>query len=303
MYFTQLPDHTKPGFNEQLHFSRFQNQNIIFNAWSKQAGCDNHVGCLSFKTVLAGEECYGIGGRQIAVRPGQFLILNDDQPYSCRIHKNTSARILSLFFKKEFAREVFADTTRGDAASIDDPDPAGKDSIEFFQTLYPVEPELQRQLNSFLLHLDIQDYNGDATDEYFIFFLRHLIRTHRSQLTHAARVNALKPVTRREIFKRLCIAKDLLQSSYGEPLDLRTIAKAACLSTPQLVRQFRAAFNTTPHRYLVNLRLDHAARLLKTSTLPVLEIAGQCGFEDPSAFCRAFKTAHGLQPERYRKHQ
>src|SRR5689334_20754358 len=106
MYFTQLPDHSRPDFDEARHFSRFKKQNIVFNAVSTQAGCDNHIGCLSFKTVLKGEEWYGIDGRNIAVRPGQFLILNDDQPYSCHINKHTPARIISIFFKKEFASAV-----------------------------------------------------------------------------------------------------------------------------------------------------------------------------------------------------
>ena len=56
MYFTQLPDHSIPGFDEQAHFDRFKKQNMIFNAFSRQSHCPNHVGCLSIKTALAGEE-------------------------------------------------------------------------------------------------------------------------------------------------------------------------------------------------------------------------------------------------------
>jgi AraC family transcriptional regulator len=301
MYFTQLPDHNRPDFDEQLHFSRFRKQNIIFNALSTQAGCDNHIGCLSFKTVLNGEEWYGIDGRRIAVRPGQFLILNDDQPYSCRIHGREPARILSVFFKREFARGVFKDTISSEASSLDDPSNTCDTTIGFFQTLYEVDDDLRFQLDAFIAHLDTRSCNSDATDEYLIFFLRHLIRTHRSELTRAATIKALKPATRAEIFKRLCIAKDLLHSCYHDPLDLQTLSRTACLSIPQLVRQFRAAFHTTPHRYLVNLRLGHAARLLANSTLPVREITWQCGFEDASAFCRAFRSAYGAQPETYRK--
>ena len=300
MYFTQLPDHNRPGFDERLHFSRFSKQNIVFNALGTQAGCDNHIGCLSFKTVLSGEEEYGIDGRHIAVRPGQFLILNDDQPYSCRIQGREPARIVSVFFKKEFAGEVFNDASGDEATSLDNPQNRPTAPIEFFQTLYPIDPVLCHQLDAFIKELDTQSYNSDATDEYLIFFLRHLLQTHRSELTRAARVKALKPSTRKEIFKRLCIAKDLLHTSYHQPLDLETLSSTACLSIPQLVRQFRAAFHTTPHRYLVRLRLDNAARLLTTTALPIRDITWQCGFENPSAFARAFKSAYKTQPENYR---
>src|SRR5882724_5501463 len=74
MYFTSLPDHTKPGFDEQAHFGKFKTHNVIFNALSSGVHCDHHVGCLSLKTVLQGEEWYGVNHRHVALRPSQFLI-------------------------------------------------------------------------------------------------------------------------------------------------------------------------------------------------------------------------------------
>jgi len=295
MYFTQLPDHSRPDFDENLHFSRFRKLNIVFNAVSTQAGCDKHIGCLSFKTVLQGEEWYGIDGRNIAVRPGQFLILNDDQPYSCHINKNTPARIISIFFKNEFASAVLMDA--GNAS----PDNPTNPSIEFFQTLYDIDPNLRQQLHAFITHLDTFGYNNDAVNEYLVFFLHHLIRTHRSELSRAANINALKPATRTEIYKRLNIAKDLLHSSYHEPINLESLSEASCLSVPQLVRHFHTAFHETPHRYLKTLRLRHAAEKLTNTTTPIQEITWQCGFDDSSAFCRAFKSAFGATPQTYRQ--
>jgi AraC-like DNA-binding protein len=300
MYFTQLPDHESPGFDEQLHFSRFKKHNIIFNAKSKTAHCDEHVGCLSFKTVLAGEEWYGIGNRQLAVRPGQFLILNDDQPYSCRIQKQETTKVFSVFFKREFANAVLKDSTTTDAALLDDPGTNTTRQPEFFQTLYPIETPLRQQLSTFITHLQANNYTPDTIDEHLVFLLSRLIQTQRSEGAKTAKVNALKESTRLEIFKRLCIAKDLLHSKYKEPLDLETLSTAACLSIPQLIRQFRTVFHETPHRYLVKLRLQEAARLLKDTTIPIQEITWRCGFEDPSAFGRAFKTAFGAPPEKFR---
>jgi AraC-like DNA-binding protein len=303
MYFTQLPDHSRQDFDENLHFSRFKRQNIVFNAVSTQARCDSHIGCLSFKTVLEGEEWYGINGRNIALRPGQFLVLNDDQPYSCRIQPGSRTRILSIFFKREFAGDVFKDATHTETVSLDDPFAIHSGPIEFFQTLLPIDPKLNHTLTALLNHLENHLYHPDATDEFLVFLLRRLIRTHHGQLTLAASVNALKPSTKQEIFRRLCIVKDILHSSYPSPLQLQSLAKTACLSIPQLVRQFHTVYHATPHRYLKMLRLQHAARLLATTDLPILDITWKCGFEDPSAFCRSFKSAYGATPQTYRKQQ
>lgn len=301
MYFTSLPDHTKPGFDEELHFSKFRKHNIIFNALSSNSHCDSHVGCLSFKTVLSGEEWYGIDHRRLAVRPGQFLILNDDQTYSCNIDSSEKVRILSVFFKKEFASAVLTDVLYKEETSLDNPFDAGERTLEFFQTLNNIEPALLQQLTALTAALDSQGYHNTMVDERLVFLLHHLIRVHQSACGSSRNVNALKPGTKTEIYKRLCIAKDIMHSIYMDNPDLEAISRIACLSVPQLVRQFKAVFHTTPHQYLIRLRLQHAAGLLTHTDKSVYEIAGMCGFENVSAFCRAFKTEHGAPPISFRK--
>ncbi len=301
MYFTSLPDHTRPGFDEALHFSKFRNHNIIFNALSSNSHCDDHVGCLSFKTILAGEEWYGINNYRLAVRPGQFLILNDEQNYSCRIDNGEKAKVLSVFFKKEFARAVFQDTLHSEETLLDNPFNKDGKTPEFFQTLNDITPALQQQLEALIAALDTQGYSATMADEYLVFLLRHLISTQKAASGHIRNVNALKANTRTEIYKRICIARDILHSSYMDNPDLPAIGALACLSVPQLVRQFKAVFHTTPHQYLTRIKLERAAELLKHSDKPVHEITWLCGFENASAFCRAFKSAFGMQPGNFRK--
>lgn len=301
MYFTELPDHTKPSFDEQLHFSRFKKHNIIFNALSARSNCDWHVGCLSFKTVTAGEEEYTVDGRTIVVRPGQFLILNDDQPYGCRIRNGGPTKVFSVFFKKEFARDVVADVINSEAVSMDNAGNSVNTPVEFFQTLNLLTEHFQSELMRFIARLETDPYGDDKIDEYLVFLLRYLLHTHRADLVRMATINALRASTRLEIYKRLCIARDLLHSCWQEPITLQTISRASCLSVPQLIRQFKNVFQVTPHQYLVHLRLQQAAVLLQTTNLPIREITVRCGFEDASAFGRAFRSMYCIQPEMYRK--
>lgn len=300
MYFTSLPDHAEPGFDEALHFSQFKKNNIIFNATSHGSHCDNHVGCLSFKTVLSGEEWYGINNYRVAVRPGQFLILNDDQDYSCSSNNREQLKLLSVFFKKEFAISVFNDVLHEEQELLDTPFAVNKNIPEFFQALHTISPGLQQQLSALTASLNNQGYNVAMADEQLVFILQHLIQTLRADTNRLKNINALKPATKTEIYKRLCIAKDILHSSYTDDLDLDTVGKQACLSVPQLVRQFKTVFHTTPHQYLIRIRLQQAADLLQRTHKPVQEIAWQCGFENTSAFCRAFKSMFGVQPLNFR---
>lgn len=300
MYFTSLPDHSTPGFDNQLHFSRFKQHNIIFNTVSSYSYCHNHMGCLSLKTILSGEEWYTINNRRIAIRPGQFLILNDDQNYSCSIDTHDKVRGISVFFKKEFASAVFRDAMNTEQAMLDSPFTSDEKPLEFFQTLNAIQPDLQQQLITLIADLETGGYTG-MTDEHLVLLLQHLIKTHKSELKRADKVAAIKPGSKKEIYKRLCVAKDLLHSTFMDAPDLNNISSTACLSVPQLIRQFKAVFQVTPYQYLIQLRLKKAAELLKFTHKPVHEITWNCGFENISAFCRAFKLAYGVQPLSYRK--
>jgi AraC family transcriptional regulator len=299
MYFTQLPDHNNPGFDEQVHYGRFKKQNIIFNAFSRQSHCPNHVGCLSMKTTLVGEEWYGVDNHKIAVRPGQFLVLNNDQAYSCQIHRGEGARVLSVFFEKDFAAGVFHDMLYSEerlleGAAFDNGVP------EFFQTLHPVDEVLSRKLAGLVGQLERDGYDRSSTDECLVFLLRYLVGTFKMETRLKDQVGAVKASTKREILRRLCIAKDVLHSDFQQPLELDALGRAACLSTPQLIRQFKTVFKQTPHQYLVAIRLQHAAKQLKCSDVLVSELAWHCGFNDASAFGRAFRKSYGLSPERFR---
>ncbi|HEY8956721.1 AraC family transcriptional regulator [Chitinophaga sp.] len=300
MYFTRLPDHSRPGFDEAQHFDKFKKHNIIFNAESRESFCDDHVGCLSVKTVLSGEETYGIDGRQLAIRPGQFLVLNNDQRYSCRISSKEKVQCLSVFFKNEFASSVLHDIMHDEDYLLDHPTTGNTGIPEFFQTLRPVTADMNRQFSGLISLLENNGYNEAMTDEYLVFLLRHLVSAHRLDIKSATRVKAIKTGTRQEIYKRLCIAKDILHSSQGENIDLSKISAQSGLSVPQLVRQFKSVFHITPYQYLVSIRLEQAAHLLQHTNEQVQDIAWMCGFENAAAFSRAFRSAYGMQPTRFR---
>jgi AraC family transcriptional regulator len=300
MYLTSLPDHSHPGFNEASHFRRFKEQNVIFNTLSRTSYCDEHVGCLSFKTILYGEEWYGIDNRRLAIRPGQFLILNDEQNYSCRINSLEHVQGFSVFFQNEFASEIFRNTLKSDLELLEDPFCWKNEQPFFFQTLHTIGPDLQLQLNKLIKDLQSDGYHA-GTEEQLVFLLRYLIKTLREDSKRSGEIAAIKPASKNEIFKRVCIARDVLHSTFMEQMDLKVLSTASCLSVPQLIRQFKSVFNVTPHQYLVRIRLEQAAALLKNTKDPINEITWACGFENVSAFCRAFKNAYGKQPLIYRQ--
>lgn len=92
-----------------------------------------------------------------------------------------------------------------------------------------------------------------------------------------------------------------IHTNYGSDITLDELACIACVSKTHLAHLFRSRLGISPLRYLLQVRIETAKRLLGTSPLPIHEIASQVGFADPLYFSRAFKAASGLSPRAYRQ--
>ncbi|GEM_PF-1358822 len=93
-----------------------------------------------------------------------------------------------------------------------------------------------------------------------------------------------------------------LELAEGPPnVSLDHLAEVAGLSKYHFLRQFSQVVGMTPGAYLRTLRLCHAARKLRTTPMPILEIALSVGFADHPSFSRAFARHMGMTPSEYQK--
>lgn len=91
--------------------------------------------------------------------------------------------------------------------------------------------------------------------------------------------------------------------NYAENIKLKEVASHFGIHQNYLTRAFHSRFGISPKKYLMNLKLTKAARLLMTTQLPVSIISSSLGFEDQLAFSRTFKKTYDLSPSEYRNHQ
>ena len=66
-----------------------------------------------------------------------------------------------------------------------------------------------------------------------------------------------------ELNRRLLRARDAMDRTYAQPLDIPALAPIALVSEAHFIRTFRAAFGETPHRYLQRRRVERAMFLLR----------------------------------------
>ena len=83
-------------------------------------------------------------------------------------------------------------------------------------------------------------------------------------------------------------------------LDRQKIADHASISVSLLGKLFREHLNTTVGNYITLRRMEKARHLLAFSSLPITEIAEQCGYRYEYYFAREFKRHSGISPRQYR---
>ena len=97
-------------------------------------------------------------------------------------------------------------------------------------------------------------------------------------------------------------ARDLIHEESERALSLAELATLCHISQSQLLRAFRQRYGTTPHRYLLERRIEKAKHiLLAEKDKPLAEIALDLGYADQSHMSRAFVAATGVTPRRFRR--
>jgi transcriptional regulator GlxA family with amidase domain len=101
--------------------------------------------------------------------------------------------------------------------------------------------------------------------------------------------------------RRLLRARDAMDRTFAEPLDVPSLARIALVSEAHFSRTFRATFGETPHRYLQRRRVERSMFLLRETDRPITEICLDVGFNSLGTFSRTFHEIMGESPSAYRR--
>lgn len=93
--------------------------------------------------------------------------------------------------------------------------------------------------------------------------------------------------------------KHYLETHYAEPLCYDDYCARTGLSSGHLCQAFRRLVGRPPHTYLIDVRLQHARRLLRHSQLTIAEVARAVGIDNPNYFSRLFRQRFGQTPRQF----
>lgn len=267
---------------------------VVLNVSASDVHRDNIKGPLSVFANLSGESIVEADNRRVKIREGYFFITNPGQHYTLDIG-NCKSETLNIHFGNYFGRHVYNSQIQTLESLLE----CGESSVDdpaFHNRLY----HRNEKFNALLYDIKSSANDKLLLEEKLIELMSVLISENNNDKKLKDQLPAIKTSTREEIMKRLLVSVDFIHSEYQQSISIDDLAATSCLSKFHFLRLFKVAFNTTPHQLLSEIRVSRAIALLKTTDLPVTDIATQSGFRDASSFSRMFQNQTGLYPTQYR---
>ena len=94
-------------------------------------------------------------------------------------------------------------------------------------------------------------------------------------------------------------AKAHLREHYLTVRSVEEAARDLHVTPAYLTRLFQRFDHVSPYRFLMQMKMSHAAALLLRSDEAIKKVARALGFADPFHFSRVFKAVYGLSPRQF----
>lgn len=175
-------------------------------------------------------------------------------------------------------------------------------SVDLFSTMispivesFEHDERLDHKLQAALDELTLQEVGSSAMSAALMkqVLVTLLRRSLRSSELWAERFSLLSDPNIARAFAEM-IAKP------GAAHSVETLASTAGLSRSAFMTRFSDTFGEPPMALLRQVRMRHAATLLKTSRLSIDQIASAVGYTNRSSFFRVFRSSFDSDPSEYR---
>jgi transcriptional regulator GlxA family with amidase domain len=102
------------------------------------------------------------------------------------------------------------------------------------------------------------------------------------------------------LLRRLLRARDAMDAASHEAWPVSRLANVSGVSQAHFAREFKEAFGTPPHRYLLTRRIERATALLRDTDHAIIDIAFDTGWQSLGTFGRTFRDITGESPSVFR---
>ena len=253
------------------------------------------------KFVAKGTEQYVINNKPYAVNENQFLVINKGQNFYCKVRDKELVEGFCLGLEDGLLQKVYRQMSHSEEELLDNPCAGKGDQLEFYETIYYASDNFNKFLSTEIKKIWLQK-DTCVFDIYNFYYQAayHLLLSRRCTHRQIQNIKALKRSTRKEIYSRVSIAKSIMDSDICQQLDMSSLARQCGLSEFHFFRSFKEAFSITPHKYLLEKRMEKSMQLLIEEKSSITEIAYQVGFNDACSFSKCFKKYFSFSPVKAR---
>lgn len=274
--------------------------NLITQSFDKRIECCTYTSALSIKLALGGSVSYLVDGKRKTINDTTFLIVNNSQQVKTIVESEKEVESFSIFFQPEFINNIFT-SLKNDETNLLDEWKSQNENVTFYDRVYNFDNELISKIMSVRGRVNKNEITKGWLEEQLYFITHSMIKTNRSLKKEISKISAVKNSTKEELYRRLHIAKDFIDSSFSEKINIPLIANEAMLSPYHFLRLFKSFFGITPHQYITNKRMHKAKELALSGEFSVTEISEAIGFESLAAFSLLFKKHFKYSPSEFIK--
>jgi AraC-like DNA-binding protein len=231
---------------------------------------------VSIALVTSGTFRYRTDAGEGILYPGAFLLGNAGSCYECGHEHSHGDRCLALHVDPELFVEVAAGASSSNrpqfrAAVL----PALSDFTAVSVSLLQVPSSLL------------------ATEETVFSLILRIVQ--------AAGTNHTPPRRPRPTaIRRMPRVLEYIDTNLASELSLTDLSGFAAMSKYHFLRTFKHATGLTPHQYILGRRMRRAAVAIRTSRMPIADVAADQGFGDLSTFNHTFRRIMGVTPKAFR---
>jgi len=229
--------------------------------------------------IESGQTAHWINGVTQTLEPGQLVFMRPGDRHAFKAHRTQGCQIINVMFRTETAAHLvdrYAETIDGRffASTAELPEINNLGPVRFERAV-----NVAQQLKT--AHRTL------ARIEEFLLTLINRVADVSS------RADAMAPTW----FVAGCSAAHSPEVFRGGSA---AFIEACGRSHEHVCRTTKEQLGLTPTQYVNQIRIEHAAHVLRSDDVPVETLAVQCGFENTGYFYRLFRQIYGTTPRSYR---
>src|SRR5258706_3729532 len=234
----------------KLTLNKPSDSDVVYYSELKDWFTTNAFRSFSLKYVVDRCIYYKVGNREHAVNEGSFLLACKQPDVTARFDSKTVVKSICIDICPATVAEAFTVLKAQNDYQFDNYLAGYFKTPEFFEAVCPVHGA---QFGNILNELVRLIANGQAhtylDKEWFLDLIEKIIFHEYGNYLALNGIRSIKPETRKEILRRLKIAKQYIHDEYLNINEISGVASFCAMSEFHFFRSFKQAFGISPYQY------------------------------------------------------